>query len=132
MRQCYWSRCRGARVTLTKTDQSPPQEVLSGDDGQFSFANVLPGTFQIAITAAGFAAQTSSGTLHSGETYNAPPTALALASVNTEVQVTVSPAEVTEEQVKVQKNQPLLALLPNFYFTYVPNAAPLTAKLKFK
>src|SRR5260370_3351970 len=114
MRQCYWSRCRGARVTLTHTDQSPPQEVLSGDDGQFSFANVLPGTFQIAITAAGFAAQTSSGTLHSGETYNAPPTALALASVNTEVQVTISPAEVAEGQVKVQEKQIWLGVVHNF------------------
>src|SRR5260370_23979474 len=132
MRQCYWSRCRGARVTLTHTDQSPTQEVLSGDDGQFSFANVLAGTFQIAITAAGFAAQTSSGTLHSGETYNAPTTALALASVNTEVQVTVSPAEVAEEQVKVQEKQRVLGVVPNFYVSYVPNAAPLTAKLKFK
>src|SRR5260370_1836874 len=126
MRQCYWSRCRGARVTLTHTDQSPPQEVLSGDDGQFSFANVLPGTFQIAITAAGFAAQTSSGTLHSGETYNAPPTALALASVNTEVQVTVSPAEVAEEHVKVQEKQPVLAAGSNVYITDVPNRPPLT------
>src|SRR5260370_3413331 len=53
----------GARVTLTHTDQSPPQEVLSGDDGQFSFANVLPATLQIAIPAARFPLHKSSRTL---------------------------------------------------------------------
>jgi hypothetical protein len=63
----------GARVTLTRADQSPPQDVLSGYDGQFAFANVVPGTFQIRITAVGFATQTSSGILHSRESYIAPP-----------------------------------------------------------
>jgi hypothetical protein len=62
----------GARVTLTRADQSPPQEVLSGYDGQFAFANVAPGIFQIRITAVGFAMQTSSGILHSRESYIAP------------------------------------------------------------
>jgi len=122
----------GARVTLIRADQSPPQEALSGDDGQFSFTNVVPGAFQITITAAGFATQTSSGILHSGETYIAPPSALALANVNTEVQVTVSQAEVAEAQVKAQEKQRVLGVIPNFYVSYVPDAAPLTSKLKFK
>jgi hypothetical protein len=122
----------GARVTLTRADQSPPQEALSGDDGQFFFANVLPGTFQITITAAGFAAQTSSGILHSGETYLAPPSALAPANVSTEIQVRVSPIEVAEDQIKVQEKQRVLGVVPNYYVSYVPDAAPLTSKLKFE
>src|SRR5260370_2695598 len=122
----------GARVTLIRADQSPPQEALSGDDGQFSFTNVVPGAFQTRITAGGFETQTSSGILHSGETYIAPPSALALANVNTEVQVTVSQAEVAEAQVKAQEKQRVLGVIPNFYVSYVPDAAPLTSKLKFK
>jgi Carboxypeptidase regulatory-like domain len=122
----------GARVTLTRAGQSPPQEALSGDDGQFFFANVLPGTFQITITAAGFAAQTSSGILHSGETYLAPPSALAPANVSTEIQVRVSPIEVAEDQIKVQEKQRVLGVVPNYYVSYVPDAAPLTSKLKFE
>jgi hypothetical protein len=50
----------GSRVRLTHKDQTPSQEVLSGDNGQFSFANVAPGPFQITITWGGFAAQASS------------------------------------------------------------------------
>ena len=42
----------GAHVRLTGEDQSPSQELLSGDDGQFSFANVAPGPFQLTIASA--------------------------------------------------------------------------------
>src|SRR3989441_6972580 len=62
----------GARVRLSREDQSPNQEVLSGDDGQFSFADIAPGPFQLTITAAGFATQTFSGILHSEEIYVVP------------------------------------------------------------
>jgi len=119
-------------VKLTREDQSPSQEVLSGDDGQFSFANIAPGPFQLAITAAGFATQTSSGILHSGEAYIVPQIALAVATVITEVRVTPPPAEVAEEQIKDQEKQRVLGFIPNFYVSYVPNAVPLDSKQKFE
>ena len=62
----------GAQVMLTGKNLSLNQEVLSGDDGQFSFANVAPGPFQLTITSAGFATQTSSGILLSGEIHTVP------------------------------------------------------------
>lgn len=122
----------GARVTLTPADQSPPQEVLSGAEGQFSFANVVPGTFQIRITAAGFATQTSSGILHSGEIYIAPPIRLALATLDTEIQVGVPRTEVAEDEIKAEEKQRVFGFVPNFYVSYVPDAVPLTAKQKFE
>jgi Carboxypeptidase regulatory-like domain len=122
----------GASVTLTRGDRSPRQEVLSGDDGQFLFADLVPGAFQITITAAGFAAQTSSGILHSGEIYAAPPITLALATAITEVQVAVPRTEVAEDQIKVQEKQRVLGFIPNFYVSYVPDAVPLTSKQKFE
>ena len=122
----------GARVTLTHADQSPAQQVLSGAYGEYSFVNVVPGTFRITITAEGFTTQTSSGTLHSGEVYLAPVSTLAPASVTSEVRVTVPPNEVAQEQVKAQEKQRVLSVIPNFYVSYVSNAAPLTPKLKFR
>jgi len=113
-------------------DQSPSQEVLSGDDGQFSFANIAPGSFQLTITAASFATQTFSGTLHSGETYAVPQIALAVATKISEVQVSLTQVEVAEEQIKFEEKQRVLGAIPNFYVSYVPDAAPLTAKQKFK
>lgn len=121
-----------ARVRLTGGDQPLNLEVLSGDDGQFCFANVAPGPFQLKIVAPGFAAQTFSGVLHSGETYTVPLVALAIADVTTEVQVGLSQTEVAEGQIKAEEKQRLLGVIPNFYVTYLPNAAPLTPKQKFE
>jgi hypothetical protein len=121
----------GAQVTLTRAGQSMPQQMLSGDDGEFSFANVLPGTFQIRITASGFAARTFTAILRSGEVYTVPST-LAAGTVHTEVVVTVPQEEVAEEQIKAQEKQRILAVIPNFLVSYVPNAAPLTSKQKFQ
>jgi len=122
----------GARVRLSREDQSPDQEVLSGDDGRFSFANVAPGPFQLTITSAGFATQASSGILRSGETYTVPQIALALATAVTEVRVIPSPTEVAEDQIRVQEKQRVLGVVPNFYVSYVQNAAPLSSKQKFE
>ena len=122
----------GARVRLSREDQSPDQEVLSGDDGRFSFANVAPGPFQLTITSAGFATQASSGILRSGETYTVPQIALALATAVTEVRVIPSPTEVAEDQIRVQEKQRVLGVVPNFYVSYEHHALPLTSKQKFE
>jgi hypothetical protein len=122
----------GARVGLTRGDQSKKQEVLSGDDGQFSFGNIAPGPFQLIISVEGFATQALSGTLHPGENYNAPRIVLALATEKTEVQVVIPRVEVAEEEIKEEEKQRVLGFLPNFYVSYVPDAAPLTSKQKFK
>ena len=128
----------GARVKLAGGDQTIPQargqEVVAGPDGQFFFPNVAPGTFQLTVTAAGFAEQTFSGIVHEGEisSLSAGPIALTVADEHTEVDVSMTQVEVAEEQIKVEEKQRVLGFLPNFYVSYVPDAAPLTAKQKFK
>jgi hypothetical protein len=121
-----------ARVRLSREDQSPDQDVLSGDDGQFSFAGVAPGPFRLTITSAGFTTQSSSGILPSGESYAVPRIALVLASAATEVRVVPSQIEVAEDQIKVQEKQRILGIVPNFYVTYDHHAVPLTSKQKFE
>jgi hypothetical protein len=106
--------------------------VVTGDDGQFSLAGITPGPFQLTISAAGFATQTYSGAVRSGETCVVPTITLPLATAFTEVQVVLSPTEIAEEQIKEQEKQRVLGVIPNFYVTYVPDAAPLNAKQKFK
>src|ERR1035437_883736 len=122
----------GARVMLTRDDQFPNQEVLSAADGQFSFANIVPGPFRLTVTSAGFAAQAFSGMLHSGEIDTVPQIVLAVATNVTEVQVGVTQIEVAEEQMKVEEKQRVLRAIPNFYVSYVPDAVPLSSKQKFK
>jgi hypothetical protein len=122
----------GARVKLSREDQSAPQEVLSDGDGRFTFAQVAPGPFGIAVDSQGFAAQTSTGTLRSGENYTIPQITLAVATAVTEVHVVPSRIDVAEDQIKVQEKQRVLGVVPNFYVSYVHNPAPLAPKQKFE
>jgi hypothetical protein len=57
---------------------------------------------------------------------------LAVATNVTDMEVGVSQTEVAEAQIKVEEKQRVLGVLPNFYVSYVSNAAPLTSKQKFK
>jgi len=122
----------GARAKLTGEDPTVSREALSDTDGNFSFANVAAGPFQLMIAAEGFAPQTSSGILHAEENYIVPRIALAVATAVTDVEVGVSQVEIAEEQMKVEEKQRVLGVIPNFYVSYIPDAAPLTPKQKFK
>jgi hypothetical protein len=122
----------GTRVKLARQDQSPSQETVSDEDGRFAFTNLAPGAFQITIAMEGFSAQTSSGALLPGEIHVIPQITLALATAVTEVRVVPPQVEVAEDQIKEQEKQRVLGMVPNFYVSYVHNAAPLTPKQKFE
>lgn len=123
-----------AQVRLGREDQPPIQEILSDESGQFFFADLSPGPFQLTITAGGFGAQQVSGVLRPGEAYIVPEIRLAVATVLTEVRVGVelTQVEVAQDQIKEQEKQRVLGFIPNFFVSYVPNAAPLAPKQKFE
>jgi Carboxypeptidase regulatory-like domain len=121
----------GARIILAGGSQSSSQETLSDDQGRFSFANVASGPFQLSISAGDFDSRTVSGILHAGESCAVPPIKLALATVVT--QVVVKPESViAQEQIKQEEQQRVLNIVPNFYVTYLPDAAPLDTRQKFQ
>ena len=122
----------GAQVQLTRDGQSQKQETVTGDNGQFSFANVPPGPFHLTISSPGFGSDEVSGELSPGQAYIVPEIMLSVATAVTEVRVELSQIEVAQEEVKEQEKQRVLGFIPNFYVTYVPDPAPLTPKLKFQ
>ncbi len=122
----------GARVSLAREDQSPTEDVASGDDGQFSFAAVAPGPYHLSISSPGFATQLTSGILHAGEVSIVPQITLTLAAATTEVRVGLTETEIAEIEIKDEEKQRVLGVIPNFYVSYVPDATPLTSKQKFE
>jgi hypothetical protein len=122
----------GARITLTRDNRSSGQDELSDENGRFTFAVVPPGNFQLTLTSPGFTTQGTSGTLHPGESFAVPPVTLTLATAVTEVQVSLSREQIAEAEIKDQEKQRVLGFVPNFYVSYVSDAAPLTSKQKFE
>lgn len=121
----------GAKVKLVHEGDSSEEEATVGEDGQFSFTDIEPGPFQLTITSEGFATHVSSGVLQFGQAETLAPITLALATVIAEVRVGLSPIEIAQEQIRQEEQQRVLGFVPNFYVSYIPNAAPLTPKQKF-
>jgi hypothetical protein len=122
----------GATVKLTREGESASPESTSDADGRFAFVHVAPGPFRLNISAPGLAVHEFSATLHEDEHLVTPLIVLALATQVMEIHVGLSPTELADEQVKEQLKQRVVGFIPNFYVSYVPNAAPLTTKHKFE
>lgn len=125
----------GAHVKLSLDGQSPAQvvvEAVADNNGQFTFADVPPGSFQLTISSPGFMTQTLSGVLHAGEVDVVPMIQLPLATAVTEVRVAAPTEEEAEAQIQEQEKQRVLGVIPNFYVTYDPNALALRPKQKFE
>jgi hypothetical protein len=122
----------GAKVTLMRKDGSTPQEILTGTNGSYTFANVAPGDFQITVTASSFAPKTFAGLLQPGQAFEAPPTVLGMGEANVVVQVGGSQEQLAQTQIKEQEKQRVIAFVPNFYVTYLPDPAPMNSKQKFQ
>ena len=121
----------GAQIRLTGEAATPVQVASTAQDGSFSFTDIAPGPFQMSIALAGFKTKTVSGNLPDKQDYLAPAITLELAPVVTDVSVHLTMEEIATEQIKVQEQQKLLAVIPNFYTSYVADAAPMNPKQKF-
>ena len=121
----------GARVELSRDDNSPRLETTSGENGEYSFPNVAPGTFKLTVSAPGFDTKIFSGDVHAGQVFLVPAIPLPITSVTASVNVELTPIEVAEEQVQEQVHQRAFGFIPNFYVSYVPDAEPLIPRQKF-
>jgi len=122
----------GTSVQIRCEQESAIQEVQSGQDGRFAFDRVTAGPFQLIATGEGFVPQTISNTVRPGDDYVVPPITMYLATVVTEVRVSPSTEEIAQEEFKDLEHQRVLGIVPNYYVSYIGEAAPLTPKLKFE
>lgn len=111
----------------------PPVENTSDSEGRFRFAGLPPGRYRFTITAPGLQTFVSSEiTLREGQQHEAPNIALPVAATASDVTVRVTERELAEEQIQSEMKQRVLGIIPNFYMSFVWDAAPLETKQKFK
>ncbi len=124
----------GANVSLALADSGdqPAQTIMSDSNGQFDFAGVPPGPFNLSVSCEGFLTRVETGVLHPGQALEEPAIVLVLAPTSSEVRVTESQVEIAQEQLKVEETQRIFGVVPNYYVSYDPDAVPLTAKQKFQ
>jgi Carboxypeptidase regulatory-like domain len=123
----------GATVVLQGAALKSPRTLASDDRGFFEFQGVEPETYRVKISAQGFADWISPDlALKPGQYIIVSVPRLQIATAFTSVTVGYSAEEVATEQVKLEEKQRIFGIIPNFYVSYDQNAAPLTAKLKFR
>ena len=122
----------GALVTLIR-EGLPDTTAVCGADGRFDFLDIPPGKYNLRVAAPGLGSYFSPGLiLVAGERRKLDRIILPFTSNNASIVVTATPVEIAEEQVHLQEHQRLLGFIPNFYTSYIWNAAPMTAGQKFR
>jgi hypothetical protein len=122
-----------ARIVLENADTKVTRTTASDTIGNFSFAAIPPGNYILHINAPGFASWTITEVivLHEAEAFVVPHVELGVEEITTSVNA-ITQEDLAEQQITAEEHQRILGILPNFYVSYVPNAAPLTRKQKFK
>jgi hypothetical protein len=121
----------GADVSLMHRDGTQLHTMVSEADGEFNFAKISPGPYLVVVNAQGFAPFTSAEFVVSGQqAYDMPDVLLSVATAS--IEVTVRPTDlIAAEQIRAEEKQRLIGVIPNFYTSYIYDAAPLTWKQKF-
>ncbi len=122
----------GAQITLQENESKSTRTTQSDGTGAFSFSAVPPGKYLVKITAPGFASwKIEDVVIRPGENLVLPPIVLGVEAIKSSVNA-ITQEDLAELQISAEVKQRIIGVLPNFYVSYVPNAAPLTRKQKFK
>jgi hypothetical protein len=121
----------GADVNLMHSDGTQSHNMLSDANGEFSFLTILPGSYLVVVNAMGFAPFTSVEFLATDQqVYKLPDILLSVATAS--IEVMVRPTDlIAAEQIRAAEKQRLMGVIPNFYTSYIYDAAPPTWKQKF-
>ena len=121
----------GADVSLMHGDGTQLLAMVTEANGEFNFTKIPAGSYLVIVNAKGFAPFTSAEfAVAVQQAYEVAEVSLSIATAN--MAVTVRPTElVAAEQLRTEEKQRLLGVIPNFYTSYIYDAAPLTWKQKF-
>jgi hypothetical protein len=136
VRDALGAAVSGVRVTLVGQNNAVDRVVTADSKGAFTFAELVPGTYLVNITAVAglepFVASAVVVVLGVGERRELPIVGTRIPTTSTSVNVVATLTEIAQEQVREQEKQRELGFFPNYYSSYIWDAAPMTPKLKFK
>jgi hypothetical protein len=121
-----------AIVSLQAPGSTAERTTVTDETGSFHFSDVARGGYTLTIKADGFTDWNTEVPVVSGENPPLPPVILEISPAVTKVDVGLPPHDLAAEQVHAEEKQRLLWIIPNFYVSYAPNPAPLTAAQKFQ
>ncbi len=122
----------GAQVTLASTGHPDVRTTQADPAGHFSLEGIPPGKYKLTIVSPGLQTYLSPEIeVSAGASQELPPVTLAVASVNANVQVTATEEQVAEVQIHAEEKQRVLGIAPDFYSSYIWDAAPLDTHQKF-
>jgi hypothetical protein len=112
-------------------DGTQVHTTASEANGEFTFTRIPAGSYLVMVNAKGFAPFTSAEfAVALQQAYEVRGVLLSIATASLEV--TVRPIEmIAAEQIRAEEKQRIGGVLPDFYTSYIYNAAPLTTKQKF-
>jgi len=122
----------GAVVTLATENPAGTKTAETNGDGVFLFAGVPSGAYRLTVAESGFDVWARAGSLGWGESLNLSEIALSLAAAKAEMEVVASKTEVAEAQMELAEKQRVLGVFPDFYTSYVWDAAPLSSRQKYR
>jgi hypothetical protein len=124
----------GAAVALAGPEPEDRHMAVATDNGFFEFTDLKLGTsYRVAVSAKGFLSWTSPPiVLQPGQFHFLTDIRLKVAGEASSVTVSSSFVEIAAQQVRIEEQQRIFGMIPNFYVVYDPDAAPLTTKLKFE
>jgi hypothetical protein len=121
----------GAEITLTENRRSRVRSTSTGTDGSFVFSSLAPGSYTIIVKANGFQQSAAPEfTLTQDQVFQLPTIVLSVATTPTSFVVRHTEV-IAAQQVKAEEKQRVIGVIPNFYTSYIWDAAPLNTKQKF-
>lgn len=124
----------GAEMSLTDANGTEKRAMNAGENGEFTFSKLPPGAYFVLAKATGLEPFKSPEiTVTAQQTFQMPRIIMAVATARTEVVVrgNVNTVALAEQEIKAAERQRLFGLIPNYYTSYLYDAAPMNRKQKF-
>ncbi|HCT61670.1 MAG TPA: carboxypeptidase regulatory-like domain-containing protein [Acidobacterium sp.] len=120
-----------AEVNVRGQSLPAPMSTKTDTQGKFTIGGLGSGDYTVTVFATHFLNTTApTVALGDGEVYRLSITATPIPQSSTTVEVTASEQEIATAQLHLEEKQRILGFVPNFYTSYVWDAAPLDAKQK--